>query len=131
MLDLKTCNRCGRKVDGWNKPFFEKTGKWKLVDHKTKDGDWCIRNNFVEKKYDKIKKSDFVKCELCLGNSGHCYVDDFFERHPHIAGHTLKEHKEQWHPNNEILDDYDFMSIPKEEQDKLRKAHGYTKKSNS
>lgn len=120
-MGTKTCNKCGKSDLGWNKQAFKDTGKWKLEAHKDSNSDWCI------KPYKKVvrmymgKKSDYVKCKLCLGNSGHCFVDGFFERHPEVNGHTLSEHTAQWHPNGEILDDIDFMVISDEEKAKVRK----------
>jgi len=119
MTGTKTCNKCKHKNLGWDYDFNKKTGKWKLENHKRSDGKWC--NKPPENKFYKGKKEDYVKCELCLGNSGHCYVDDFFDRHPEIHGHTISEHKAQWHPNGELLDDIDFMVISDEEKEKTRK----------
>lgn len=95
---MKTCNKCGRKVVGWNKPYFEKSGKWRLVDHKTIDGKWCIRNNIVEQKEKKITKKDFTICPLCTdSNFGKCLTKEY------------DEHKRKFHPNNEVLTNLDYI----------------------
>lgn len=96
---MKTCKKCGRKVVGWNKPYFEKSGKWRLVDHKTIDGVWCIRNNIVEQKEKKITKKDCILCPLCSEtNFGLCRSKEDFERHTKM-----------YHPNGEVRDNKYFQ----------------------
>ena len=52
----KTCNKCGVKELNWNRKYHEETGKWKLQDHKHKEGEWCVRN--IEKKLDNFPMLD-------------------------------------------------------------------------
>jgi hypothetical protein len=123
----KTCNKCGRDSLGWDKKYHEANGKWKLEPHKDAMNDWCIKPFVKRQPIYMGKSSDYVKCELCLGNSGHCFVDDFFERHPEVAGKTLSEHKEMYHPNGEILDDIDFMVLTDEQKERVREIQNKPK----
>ncbi len=116
---MTTCNKCGKKDLSWNKEEFKNTGKWRLIPHRDSKKEWCIEPYKKKVKMYMGNKKDYVKCELCLGNSGHCFVDDFFERHPEVHGHTLSEHKATWHPNGEVLNDIDFMAINDEEKERL------------
>jgi hypothetical protein len=124
MTGTKTCNKCGHKNLGWDLAFNKKTGKWKLDNHKTTDDKWCnkpVEDGSKWKNYYKGKKADYVKCKLCTGNSGHCYVDDFFERHPEVMGHTLAEHTAMYHKNGEIRDEISMMILSDEQRADMRK----------
>ena len=67
----KTCNKCGVKELNWNRKYHEKTGKWKLQDHKNKEGEWCVRN--IEKKSIVATKEGIILCEYCKeSNFGLC-----------------------------------------------------------
>jgi len=93
----KKCNRCGKGGLDWNREYFEKKGKWQLMDHKKKDGEWCVRNNYVKQ---KETKRDIRLCELCSETSfGMC-----------VGEQGLKEHKEKFHPNGEVLSELDYIA---------------------
>lgn len=93
----KTCNKCGKGNLGWNKKYHDKTGKWKLDDHKNKEGEWCIRNNNEKKSYITNKK-DVIICEYCKDSSfGLCRSKKDYEAHV-----------KAYHPNHEILTDLDY-----------------------
>ena len=86
----KKCNRCGKNGLDWNKEHFDKTGKWNLMDHKKKDGEWCVRNNFVKSKEEKSTKKDYTICPLCSESDfGYCLNTEYVE------------HMEKHHPNGE------------------------------
>ena len=129
MSGNKTCNKCGKKSLGWDYDFNKKTKKWKLENHKRQDGKWCNKPR-EEKTLFTVKKTDIVKCELCLGNSGFCYTPEVYERHPELGGHTLEEHMKIFHKNNEVLDDVDMMALSDNEKHEFRKMlkHSYTLK---
>ena len=90
----KKCNRCHKGGLDWNKEYFEKSGKWKLMDHKKQDGEWCVKNNFVKSKESKSTKKDYTICPLCTGAYfGYCMNNEY------------EKHKRIHHPNNETRDD--------------------------
>lgn len=92
----KTCNKCGVKGLWWNKKHHEKTGKWQLIDHKNKKGEWCVRN--LDPNYRPEKKSSIILCELCSETSfGMCRSESDYKQHKHI-----------YHPNNEVLTELDW-----------------------
>lgn len=94
----KTCNKCGKKELEWNKKHHERTGKWKLEDHKNKEGEWCVRNDVKSKSYIASKK-DIILCEYCKdSNFGLCR-----SKEDYIA------HVKAYHPNREILTNLDYM----------------------
>ena len=81
----KKCNRCGKGGLDWNREYFEKKGKWQLMDHKKKDGEWCVRNNYVKQEKEKIT------------NFGYLLNSEY------------EEHKKKFHPNGEILTDLNYI----------------------
>ena len=94
----KKCNRCGKGGLDWNREYFEKKGKWQIMDHKKKDGEWCVRNNYVKQEKEKITKKDFTVCPLCTeSNFGYLLNSEY------------EEHKKKFHPNGEILTDLDYI----------------------
>ena len=98
----KTCNRCGRKGLNWDYDFKNRTGKWKLENHKV-DGKWC--NKPTEASMIR-KKHEVVMCELCIdSNFGLCTPE------------TIEDHHRKYHPNNKPLTNLDYMvmvgGIPK------------------
>tara|TARA_R110002012_G_scaffold237867_3_gene411602 strand:+ start:194 stop:568 length:375 start_codon:yes stop_codon:yes gene_type:complete len=93
----KICNKCGVKELNWNKKYHEKTGKWKLQDHKNKEGEWCIRN--VEKKSTIATKEGIILCEYCKeSNFGLCRNKEDY-----------KNHINAYHPKKQILTNLDYM----------------------
>ena len=92
----KKCNRCGKNGLDWNKNHFDKTGKWQLMDHRKKDGEWCVNNDHRKP---KESKRDVRLCELCSETSfGLC-----------VGEEGLKKHKEKFHPNGEVLSELDYI----------------------
>ena len=88
----KTCNKCGVKGLWWNKKHFEKTGKWQLIDHKNKKGEWCVRNSSSKPIITKPKEKPRL-CEYCLeSNFGLCRTEKDYNIHV-----------KTYHPNKEIL----------------------------
>jgi hypothetical protein len=116
----KECNKCKKKELGWDYDYNKKTGKWKLEDHRRKDGKWCNKLS-IQSQETKIKKGDIEKCKLCKGNSGWIVTKQGRERHPKWGSLTLEEHVLLFHPNNEILDDVDMMVINDTEKKELKK----------
>lgn len=108
MNGTKVCNKCGKKNLGWDYDFNKNTGKWKLENHKRIDGKWCNKPK-EENKFKIAKKQDYVKCELCLGNTGWCLTEESHERNPLWNHVSLEKHTEMFHPNNEVLTDEDFV----------------------
>lgn len=89
----KKCNRCHKNGLDWNKEYFDRSGKWKLMDHRKQDGEWCVKNNFVKSKESKSTKKDYTICPLCEeSNFGYCRNSEY------------EEHKIKHHPNNEPRD---------------------------
>jgi hypothetical protein len=73
----------------------------------------------------KLTASDFEFCELC---SGFLHKEEVLKKHPKINGITLTEHLKLFHPNNEILDDIDFMVLTDEEKERVRKKWNWKKR---
>ncbi len=94
----KICNKCGVKGLWWNKKHFEKTGKWQLIDHKDKKGEWCIRNSAPKLIVDSFKEKPRL-CEYCIeSNFGLCRTEKDY-----------KSHVRAYHPKKEILTNLDYM----------------------
>lgn len=100
----KVCNRCGKKGLGWDLSFHQKMGKWKLENHKREDGKWCNKPPEII----AAKKWDFIKCDLCLGNSGYCLTEEAHKRNPQWHYISLEEHKKLWHDNGRTMSELDF-----------------------
>lgn len=107
MTGTKVCNKCGKKNLGWDYDFHKKTNKWKLENHKRQDGKWC--NKPPENKYIKAKKTDYIKCPMCKGNSGWLLTDYARERYSEWHSLTLEEHTKTFHSNGEVLTDKDLI----------------------
>lgn len=66
------------------------------MDHRKKDGEWCVNNDHRKP---KETKRDVRLCELCSETSfGLC-----------VGEEGLKKHKEKFHPNGEILSELDYI----------------------
>tara|TARA_R110002051_G_scaffold152947_1_gene225482 strand:- start:602 stop:889 length:288 start_codon:yes stop_codon:yes gene_type:complete len=87
---MKTCNKCGKKDLDWNRSWFEYSNRWQLINHKNKDGEWCI-NNSLKPKEKKLTKKDYTVCPLCSESEFGYYLNIEYE-----------EHKRKYHPNGEI-----------------------------
>ena len=95
----KTCNKCGTKNLDWNKKNYELTGKWKLQDHRDKEGQWCVKAKKPE--YKIATKENVILCEYCReSNFGLCRTKEDYEHHVRA-----------YHPNKEILTTLDYMFI--------------------
>ena len=93
----KTCNKCGAKNLEWNKKSYELTGKWKLQDHKNKEGQWCVRAKKPELQI--TRKENIILCEYCSeSNFGLCKGKEDYIAHVYA-----------YHPNKEILTNLDYM----------------------
>ena len=68
--------------------------------------------------------SDYEFCELC---GIHVYKKETLEKHKQLGGTDLTEHLKIFHPNNEILDEIDFMVISDESKEKFRVDWGMPK----
>lgn len=122
---MARCPVCKTEQYGYNWTATPKGKKWL----KNKDGKWHDCPKSV-KKYDskptyskyennvKLTANDFDFCELC---SRHLYKEEVLKKYPNIHGLTLTEHLKLFHPNNEILDDIDFMILTDEEKENKRK----------
>ena len=115
----KECNKCKKKGLGWDMEYNKKTGKWKLDDHRRQDGKWCNKLS-VKSQEIKPKTGDIEKCNLCDGNSGWLITRQGRDRNPNWISTTPEEHAMMFHPNNEMLDDIDFMVINNDEKQALR-----------
>lgn len=94
---VKTCKKCNKRDLSWNKTWYDHSGKWQLVNHKNKDGDWCV-NNIIKPKETKSTKKDYTICPLCIKTSfGYCKNDEY------------DYHKKLYHPNNETLSELDYI----------------------
>ena len=96
----KTCNKCGKKELEWNRKHHERTGKWKLEDHKDKQGEWCTKSDMI-KKNNIASKKDVILCEYCKdSNFGLCRSKKDYEAHV-----------KSYHPKKEILTNLDYMMM--------------------
>ena len=66
---MKTCNKCGKKDLSWNVSWHQHSGKWQLINHKNKDGEWCV-NNSLKPKENKLTKKDTAPTILILPING-------------------------------------------------------------
>lgn len=121
MIYLARCPICKTEQYGYNWTATPKGKKWL----KNKDGKWhnCPKTT---SKYQskpsfgsivKLTFSDYEFCELC---GIHVYKKETLEKHSQLGGLNLTQHLKMFHPNNEILDDIDFMVISNEEKNKKR-----------
>mgnify|MGYP000037952516 CR=1 FL=1 len=68
---MKTCNKCGKKDLSWNVSWHQHSGKWQLINHKNKDGEWCVNNTLKPKEnfilyHGHLLVSENVKAALFL-----------------------------------------------------------------
>jgi hypothetical protein len=118
MIYLARCPICKTEQYGYNWTVTPKGKKWL----KNKDGKWhdCPANKKTKSQtssYLKLVFNDYEFCELC---GIHVYKKETLEKHKQLSGLNLTEHLKMFHPNNEILDDIDFMVISDEEKNKKR-----------
>ena len=66
------------------------------------------------------KKNDIEKCKLCKGNSGWILTEQGRSRLVDRYSPTMEEHLKTYHPNNEVLDDIDFMVVFNDQKEQLR-----------
>jgi hypothetical protein len=93
----KTCTRCGKKGLGWDKTFHDRTGKWKLENHRREDGKWC---NKPPEEMMSLSKEQMQLCPLCDGSNFGLLRSNSQE--------ALKSHLDMWHPEGESMTDLDF-----------------------
>ena len=118
---MARCPICKTEQYGYNWTATPKGKKWL----KNKDGKWhdCPKTTNKYKPNPsfgsivKLTFSDYEFCELC---GIHFYKKETLEKHKQLGGMNLAEHLKIFHPNNEILDDIDFMVISDEEKNKKR-----------
>jgi len=120
MAGDKVCNKCQAKGLGWDMEYNKKTGKWKLDDHRRKDGKWCNKLS-RQSQETKMKKGDYEKCKFCTGNSGWLLSLQGRERlTERLPQDTMEEHVRKYHPNGEVLDDLDTAVIFSEQREYIR-----------
>jgi len=124
---LARCPICKTEQHGYNWTATPKGKKWL----KNAQGTWhnCPKSTG---KYQSKNQKNFVKvtdkffdfCELC---SHLLFKESIKLQYPQFYGETLTEHLKIFHPNNEILDEIDFMVISDEEKEKVRVVWGMPK----
>ena len=128
MIYLARCPICKTEQYGYNWTATPKGKKWL----KNAEGKWhdCpkttskyqSKSSFVTTV--KLVYNDYEFCELC---GVHVYKKETLEKHKQLGGTDLTEHLKIFHPNNEILDDIDFMVISDETKEKFRVDWGMPK----
>ena len=117
MTHLARCPICKTEQYGYNWVTTPKGKKWL----KNAEGSWhnCPNTTGKSKQKDFIKVTDkfFDFCELC---SGLLYKESIKSQYPQLHGESLTEHLKTVHPNNEILDDIDFMVLSDEDKEEFR-----------
>ena len=117
MTRLAKCPICKIEQYGYNWVTTPKGKKWL----KNAEGSWhnCPKNAGKSSQKDFLKVTDkfFDFCELC---SHLVYKESIKLQYPQLYGESLTEHLKIFHPNNEILDDIDFMVISDESKEKVR-----------
>lgn len=73
-----------------------------------------------------LKADDYEFCNMC---ARFCYKESTFEKYPMIKYVSLEEHIKLYHPNDEILDDIDFMVASDEEKERIRVKWGVPKRT--
>ena len=124
---MARCPICKTEQYGYNWVTTPKGKKWL----KNKEGNWHNCPNSTGK-YQSKNQKNFVKvtdkffdfCELC---SMFLFKESIKSQYPQFSGETLTEHLKTFHPNNEILDEIDFMVISDEEKEKMRMLWGMPK----
>jgi len=118
---LAKCPICKIEQYGYNWVTTPKGKKWL----RNKDDKWhdCpkttskyqSKSSFVATA--KLIYNDYDFCELC---GVLVYKKETLDKHTQLSGFNLTEHLKVFHPNNEILDDIDFMVISDESKEKVR-----------
>ena len=121
---MARCPICKTEQYGYNWVITPKGKKWL----KNAEGSWhnCPNTTSKSKQKDFLKVTDkfFDFCELC---SHLVYKESIKLQYPQLNGESLTEHLKIFHPNNEILDDIDFMVISDEDKEKVRVDWGMPK----
>ena len=123
---MARCPICKTEQYGYNWVSTPKGKKWL----KNAQGIWhnCPKSTgkYQSKKKDFVKVTDkfFDFCELC---SVLFFKESIKSQYPQFSGEILTEHLKRFHPNNEILDEIDFMVISDEEKEKVRVSWGMPK----
>ena len=120
MIYLARCPVCKTEQYGYDWTATPKGKKWL----KNKDGKWHDCPKTTSKYQSKTTSSitrlvfnDYEFCELC---GIHVYKKETLEKHKQLGGMNLTEHLKVFHPNNEVLDNIDFMVVTAEEKEKVR-----------
>ena len=120
MIYLARCPICKTEQYGYNWTATPKGKKWL----KNSEGRWHDCPKTTSKYQSKPTSSttrlvfnDYEFCELC---GVLVYKKETLEKHKQLSGTDLTEHLKIFHPNNEILDDIDFMVISDEDKEKVR-----------
>ena len=117
---MARCPICKIEQHGYNWVTTPKGKKWL----RNKDDKWHDCPKTTSKYQSKPTSSttrlvfnDYEFCELC---GVLVYKKETLEKHKQLSGTDLTEHLKIFHPNNEILDDIDFMVISDEDKEKVR-----------
>ena len=119
MTRLAKCPICKIEQYGYNWVTTPKGKKWL----KNTEGKWHDCPKTTSKYQSKPTSntrlifSDYEFCELC---GIHVYKKETLEKHKYLGGTDLTKHLKMFHPNNEILDDIDFMVVTDEEKENVR-----------
>jgi hypothetical protein len=104
---LARCPICKTEQHGYSWTATPKGKKWL----KNVEGNWHDCPNTTSKYQ---SKSSFVTTVKLV------YKKETLEKHAQLSGFNLTEHTKVFHPNNEILDDIDFMVISDESKESIR-----------
>tara|TARA_R110001599_G_scaffold349254_1_gene577252 strand:- start:295 stop:726 length:432 start_codon:yes stop_codon:yes gene_type:complete len=120
VIYLARCPICKTEQYGYNWTATPKGKKWL----KNSEGRWhdCPKttSKYQSKPTSSITRlvfNDYEFCELC---GVLVYKKETLEKHKQLSGTDLTEHLNIFHPNNEILDNIDFMVISDEDKEKVR-----------
>jgi hypothetical protein len=120
VIYLARCPICKTEQYGYNWTATPKGKKWL----KNSEGRWHDCPKTTSKYQSKPTSSttrlvfnDYEFCELC---GILVYKKETLEKHKQLGGMDLTEHLKTVHPNNEILDDVDFMVISDEDKEEFR-----------
>lgn len=127
MIRLAKCPVCKQEQYGYEWTTTKSGKKWL----KNSEGTWhnCPANQKQEVKkgepYTKLVTSDFEFCDMC---DTFIFKKETLKKYPKLGGKNMEEHKKMFHPNDEILDDIDFMVITEKEREKIRQARNQPKR---
>ena len=117
---MARCPICKTEQHGYNWTATPKGKKWL----KNAEGKWHDCPKTTSKYQSKPTSSttrlvfnDYEFCELC---GILVYKKETLEKHKQLGGTDLTKHLNMFHPNNEILDDIDFMVVTDEEKETVR-----------